>query len=369
MNTLRRILALARKEALAVLRDPRSRLVLVGPPFVQLVIFSFAATLEASNIRIGVLDRDGGPAAIELVQRIGGSPTFTEIVRLESPAHLRRAIDERRLLVALHIQKGFSGDLAAGRPAQIQAILDGRRANAAQIVSGYLEQIVDSLNAETAAIAVARDTTLTPRTLFNPNRLYRWFIVPALCGTLPMLIAIVITSLSVARERELGTFDQLLVSPVSATETLIGKTLPAFTLAFAEAGLMVALAIFVFGIPFTGSLAIYMACAGVFLLSAVGVGLFVSALATTQQQAILGVMMILVPAVTLSGLATPVENMPIWLQVVAEVNPLKHFLILSRGLFLKALPAEEAFRHAWPLAMIAVVMLTAAAALFRARTA
>lgn len=368
MSALRRILALARKEALAVLRDPRSRLVLIGPPFVQLVIFSFAATLEASNVRVGVLDRDGGAAAIELVQRIGGSPTFTEIVHLESPAHLRRAIDERRLLVALHIQEGFSADLAAGRQAPLQAVLDGRRANAAQIVSGYLERIVDTLNAESASATSIGDTELIPRTLFNPNRLYLWFIVPALCGTLPMLIAIVITSLSVARERELGTFDQLLVSPVSATETLIGKTLPAFALAYAEAGLMVALAVFVFGIPFTGSLTIYMACAAVFLLAAVGVGLFVSALATTQQQAILGVMVFLVPAVTLSGLATPVENMPAWLQVFAEADPLKHFLVLSRGLFLKALPAEEALRNAWPLAAIAVVSLTGAAALFRVRT-
>ena len=211
------------------------------------------------------------------------------------------------------------------------------------------------------------EAELRTRHWFNPNLEYMWYTVPSLVAILTMVIGLIVTALSVARERELGTFDQLLVSPLRPREILVGKTVPALIIGTVEGTVMLLAGIYLFRIPFTGSLALLYASMVVFLAAIVGVGLFVSALSRTQQQAVLGAFTFMVPAVLLSGFATPVQNMPEWLQPLTLANPLRHFLAVVQGVFLKSLPPAEVFANTWPMAVIAAVTLPLASYFFRSR--
>ncbi len=362
-----RLRALVVKELLIALRDPKSRIVLIVTPLVQLVVFAFAATLEVKNVDLAVLNQDAGRQGRELVSRIQGSPTFHGIVFVHAPAALRAEIDQQRVLAAIQIEATFSRDLAAGRTSSLQIILDGRRSNASQILSGYLQQIVGQLTAETAGRASRAPVELVPRNWFNPDLEFTWFIVPGLVALIALIVGLVVTALSVARERELGTFDQLMVSPLRTHEVLLGKLIPALIIGLVHITLYVVAATLVFRVPLRGSLLALYASAIVYLASVVGVGLFISALCATQQQAILGAFLFIAPATLLSGFATPIENMPSWLRPLTVVVPLRYFLIISRGIFLKALPISEVVRNTLPLLAIAVVTLTGAAWLFRRR--
>ncbi|HXV30571.1 MAG TPA: ABC transporter permease [Sinorhizobium sp.] len=364
-----RLKALIVKELLAVLRDPKGRTILIGPPIIQLLIFSYAATLEVKNIDLMVLDRDNGHWSQELTQQIGGSPTFRTITPAGSPAELRLAIDTQRVLAALEIGPTFSRDIEANRPAEVQVILDGRRSNASQIVSGYLSRIVATVAAETPAgkRAASEAISVEARNWFNPNLTYQWFMVPNLVASIALLIGLIVTALSVARERELGTFDQLIVSPLRTHEILIGKLIPPMMIGLFHITIYILAAVFIFGVPLRGSLLLLYGSAIFYLAAVVGLGLFISALSMTQQQAILGAFLFMVPAMLLSGFATPIENMPSWLQPVTLINPLRYFLVIVKGVFLKDLPLVEVVRQTVPLCLIAIVTLSSAAWLFRRR--
>jgi len=346
------------KELLSLLRDPKSRFVVIGPPVAQLFIFAFAATLEVENVDLAVLDEDAGRWSWELTQRIGATRLVDELHILNSSAEVRTIIENREAIAALQLPADFSRDILAGRPATAQVILDGRRANAAQITLGYLNRITAGLVAEGSD--PRRPVRVQTRHWFNPNLDYMWFTVPSLVGILSMFSALLVTSLSIARERELGTFEQLLVSPARSMEMIMGKTIPALLIGIVLGTVMVMAGIMVFGIPFSGSLALLYTGLFVFILSVVGVGLMISSASQTQQQAILGTFAIGVPLVLLSGFATPVANMPRVLQWVAEANPLKHFLIIVQGSFLKAMPAGDVWPNVWPMLVIALVTFTSA---------
>jgi ABC-2 type transport system permease protein len=362
-----RVKTLVIKELLAVLRDRRSRMSLILPPILQLTIFAFAATLEVKNIDLAVLDKDGGQEAVELAQRFRGSPYFTNVFELTGQPDVGPALEEARAMAVLVIDQDFSRNVAAGRPATAQFLLDGRRSNAAQIVQGYAQQIVEQYNQDlTRRYALPPlPATLAARYWFNPNVDYLWFTVPNLIGMLTMVVGLIVTSLSVARERELGTFDQLLVSPLSPLEILAGKTLPAMILGLAESVLIVTVAILAFHVPFAGPALALAVSLVLYLFSVVGFGLFISSLCATQQQAILGTFTFMVPASLLSGFATPIETMPRFLQIVSLANPMRHFLVAVRGIMLKGMPMGMVLNTVWPLAVIAVVTLALAGWLFR----
>ena len=360
-----------------MLRDPRSRAALIGPPLMQLFIFAFAATLEVENVSLAVLDQDEGRWSHELVARIRATRLAGDVLLVESQAELAGAVDGRRVLVGLAMQPDFSRRIESGRPATLQAVLDGRRGNSAQIALGYLNAIVSDLNADIAVRGIvvnrpradgmpggearrASAVETVTRHWFNPNLEYIWFTVPALVGMLSMFSALIVTSLSIARERELGTFEQLLVSPAAPVEIIAGKCLPALIIGMLLASVMISAGVFVYRIPFTGSVGMLYGALALFILSIVGVGLMISSVSRTQQQAILGAFSAGVPLVLLSGFATPVENMPIVLQWVAQADPLQHFLVIVQGLFLKALPPEAIWASLWPIAVIAAVTLGAA---------
>lgn len=364
-----RIGALIIKEFLTVLRDPKSRFLLFGPPILQLFVFSFAATLEVKNVPLVIYNQDPGRHGHEIVQRFAGSPTFNDLHFVYDEYEVDPVIDEQKALAAILIPRDFSRNLDTGNQADVQVILDGRRSNAAQIVNGYIGKIIGAYSQELRAqenqsppVAVA-----ISRNWFNENLLYLWFTVPSLVGILAALIALMITALSVARERELGTFDQLLVSPLLPYEILIGKTVPAVLIGLMEGLLIFTMGRLAFGIPFTGSFILLTLAILFFVMSMVGVGLFISSISKTQQQAILGAFIFLVPAIALSGYAAPVENMPLWLQRVVSINPVKHFLITVKGLFLKDMSVDDVWSNTWPLLIIGTFTLSLAGWFFARR--
>lgn len=364
-----RIWMLIMKELLAVWRDPRSRFLLIGPPAIQMLVFTLAATQDVTNVHIAILNEDYGVAARDLTARFEGSPNFGQIRYLRGDGDIAPALDSRTVLMVLRIRSDFSRALASNLAAPVQLILDGRRSNAAQIAAGYAQEILDRYDRELAADRgrAPRPSAVVPRIWFNPNRETTWNSVPSLVVILTTLMGLVVTALSVARERELGTFEQLLVSPLQPVEIIVGKTMPALLIGLAEATMMIVVGTAVFQAPLHGSVALLYASMLVYLVAVIGVGLFISSLSRTQQQAILGAFVFMVPAVTLSGFASPIENMPDWLQWATMANPVRHFLVIVKGLFLKDMPADEVLSNLWPLAVIALLTLSAATWLFRRR--
>lgn len=354
------------KEVLSILRDPRSRMVVFVPPLLQLLVFAFAATLEVRNVDIAVHNQDAGRWSHELVTRLDRAAFISQIHHVTNNQELRGLIDQGKVIAALHIPVDFSRAIAAGDNGRVQVLVDGRRSNSGQITVGYLSAIAAEVGAE-ANPETAPVAPVVVRNWFNPNLIYRWFIVPGLSGILAFFSALLITSLSIARERELGTFDQLLVSPTSTPEIIISKSLPALAIGTLLGLMMIAAAIVLFQIPFSGSFWLLLISLVLFILSVVGIGLMISAISATQQQAILGAFAIGVPAVLMSGFATPVENMPTLLQWLAQAIPLTHFLIIVQGSFLKALPLSDILASLWPLAIIALVSLTMATVFVRGR--
>lgn len=353
------------KELLCLLRDPKSRSIIIGPPLIQLLIFSFAITLEVKNVDVALLNHDSGGAAIELVQQIDSSALVKRIRVAGSEGELAEMIDTQQVLAGVVIPETFSRDIAQGKSGTAQVIIDGRKANAGQVALGYLQTITGNV---ATTLRPASDVELTSvRHWFNPNLIYRWYVVPSLAGIIVTLVALMVTALSIARERELGTFDQLLVSPCTPTEIIVAKAIPAFLVGTVLASIMMGAAVFLFGVPFTGSFGLLFGCLMLFILSLVGIGLMISSICSTQQQAILGTFAVAVPAIIMSGFATPVENMPVALQWLAEGIPLKHFLIILQGSFLKALPPADVFANAWPMAAIAAVTLTLATLFVRSK--
>lgn len=362
-----RIWTLVIKEILAIWRDKKSRVILIIPPLVQLFIFAFAATLDVKNVPIAILNRDNGRQGFELAQRFHGSPVFSHIIYLQSVDEIHPFIDNMNGVMVVSIDQQFSRNLEEGKRAQVQLILDGRRSNTTQIVAGYASSIIQTFNNDFTALSQVpqQNTTLIRRNWFNPNLLYYWYNIPSLSGILTMLVSLLVTALSVARERELGTFDQLLVSPATPFEILVGKTIPAIIIGMLEGSIIIFVGVFIFQVPFTGSLLLLYFSMFVFILAIIGVGLFISSLSQTQQQAVLGSFLFMSPAVLLSGFATPIENMPSWLQPVTFLIPLRYYLVIAKGIFLKNMPADIVFSNVWPMAIIAVVTLTAASWFFK----
>lgn len=342
---------------------------IVFPPLMQLFVFIFAATLDVLNVSIAILNRDYGEQAFELVQRFHGSPIFRHITYLKGVEEIQPYIDQQKGLMVVSIDEQFSRNLDSGKNADVQMILDGRKSNSTQIVAGYAQTIITqfSRELETKYGYPQINIALFPRYWFNPNLFYDWFTLTGLLGILVMNQALVVTGLSIAREKELGTFDQLLVSPLLPREILVGKAVPGILISMAQGSLILLAGILVFRVPFTGSFLLLYLSMFVFSCAIVGIGLFFSALCSTQQQTLLTIFVFISPSVLLSGFATPIENMPMGMQYFTYINPLRYFLEITRGSFLKDLPAADVFSNVWPMAIIAVFTLTSATFCFRKR--
>ncbi len=357
------------KELLLLWRDRRSRLALLLPPFMQLFVFSYAATYDVTSATLAILNRDGGQASRELVSRVAGAPLFRGVIYARSEAELRALIDQQHSVVALSIDSRFSAALARGEPARLQLLMDGRRSNAAQILQGYLQAIVQRYGAEIGVpmVLAGAGPSLTTRHWFNPRLESLWVVVPALVGILTMLITMIIGAISLARERELGTLEQLLVTPLQPWQIMLGKLVPAVLVGMIEGVTVTLISQTWFGVPLIGPLWVFFIGLACFIWSVVGVGVFISIFTRTQQQALVGVMLFTMPCVILSGFIAPVENMPEWLQWLTMVNPLRYFYQLVHGVFLRDAPLLVLWHSLWPLLLIGMLTLALAARYFRRR--
>ena len=363
---LTRLTALVVKELLAAFRDPKARMALILPPILQLFLFAFAATLEVSNVPIGIINDDWGAASTRLVNQFERASAFSEIRRYAGLKDAQAAIDAQNVMVVVHIPQDFSRALAAGGTPIVQILLDGRKSNSAQIVNSYVGSIIAqfSIN-ERAGNEVDAATEIVDRSWYNPNRDYRHAMVPILIATLPMTLVLMVVGMSVAREQELGTFEQLLVSPLQPIEIVVGKAIPGLIVGLVQCVVMTLIVVFGFGIHITGSIAVLFLGLTVFLIAIIGVALFISSLVANQQQAMMGIMVTMMPAMLLSGFSSPISNMPAWLQPLAAINPLTHMLVIVRGVFLRDMPFELVLQRVWPMALVALITMSAAAWMFR----
>jgi ABC-2 type transport system permease protein len=369
--------ALIIKEFITILRDPKSRFVVIGPPLIQFFVFGYAATFDVANVRIAVLDEARTPESRQLLAKIESSESFRLVRTLTSDRQIDDVISDQEARMVIHFGPDFSRKLLTGEPAPVQVIVDGRNSNVASVALGYVTAIVQQFNAESAAGEAGSGAVLVPqvtdRAWFNANLLSRWYIVAALGGTISMVVVVVVvvmilTSLSVAREREFGTFDQLLVAPFTPGEILLAKSIPGITFGLLDSLLLAAAGVWWFGLPFHGSILALLVTLFLFMLSIVGLGLFISALLTTMQQALLGSFSFIMPSVILSGFTTPIANMPGWLQIGTFANPMRFVVTALRQIFLEGAGLAAVWPQLWPLCIMAALILPPAAWLFRHRS-
>jgi len=367
---LDRLFTLVVKELQLALREPQTRALLIMPVILQLLLFPFAASLEVKNATLAILNFDGGAQSTELVQRLARTEAFPRIRMVHSQAALTALIDGQDALLGLELPATFSRDLVAGRPAKVLAIVDGRRSNSAQIAFGYAADIVSSFGAELAAaggrVAISRAVV---RPWFNANLEYRWFMLPVLVAIITTLGSLIVTALSIAREREQGTFDQLLVSPLTPGYIMMGKTIPALIIALGQGTLVATAAVFFYRVPFHGSVLLLYLCMVCYGLSLAGIGLFISSMCETQQQAFLGVFTFMVPAIMLSGFVAPVENMPVFFRAISWCDPLSHFIVIVKGIFLKGYGPALVWPNLWPLLLNTLLTMSLGYWMFRRRVA
>ncbi|AXE31893.1 hypothetical protein DK842_19510 [Chromobacterium phragmitis] len=356
-----RLLWLITKELQALAGNRQGRLLLIVPVLLQLLVFPFAATLEVKHASLAVYNQDAGPPSQELIKRMAASATFDHIVQVRSLEALRDCLDRQCALLAIVFPPDFSRALATGKGAAMQIIVDGRRSNSGQIASAYIGQIVSAYQQERAGPT----PRLAVRNLYNPNLEFQWHVLPSLVAIITTIGCLIVTALSVAREREEGTFDQLLVSPLTPAYVMAGKAVPGVLVALAQGSVIAVAAVWAYRVPFGGSIALLLVSMASYGLALAGVGLFISSLCRTQQQAFLGVFSFMVPAVILSGYVSPIENMPETLQWLARVNPLSYFIPILKGVFLKGYGFSDAWPWLLPLWLIAALTLGLALWCFR----
>lgn len=340
---------------------------LVVPVLLQLLVFPFAATLEVKNSTLAVFNEDAGAASIELIQRLSAAEAFPKLINVTSDTQLKEVIDQRKALLAIHIPQNFSRQIINEQPALIQAIVDGRRSNGAQIAFGYAQQIVQQYALEQTNQRTI-PAEIVVQNFYNPNLEYRWFVLPSLVAIITTIGCLSITALSLAREREEGTFEQLLVSPLTPVYIMIGKIVPGILVAMLQGTIIALAAVFAYQIPFSGSIGLLYLTLFCYGLSLSGFGLFISAMCSNQQQAFLGTFGFMAPAVLLSGYLAPIENMPPALQVISAINPLSHSIVAIKGIFLKGFTFTQIWPQLWPLLLIGAATLMLAYALFIRRS-
>lgn len=369
IDTLLRIVALTRKELLAILKDPRTRFSIILPPILQCLIYGYVATYDLNDVPYAVLDKNRSAASRELLADLDGSGVFRRVADLTRAGDIQRMIDERKVLVVIQIEQDFARRLMSGTTADLQVIADGRNSNTAGTAMGYVNAVVEKFNADWRAEHHQGDPpiTITTRAWYNPNLETRWHMIPALLGMLTLLETVLLTGLSVAREREQGTFDQLLVTPFRPVEIMIGKAVPPMLVGILQATLVLLVAQLWFRIPFAGSFFTLYIALTLFLLAASGIGLLLSSVAATMQQAMLYSFLLIMPFALLSGFTTPISSMPELLQYFTLVNPLRYAIEMSHRVYLEGAGLYLLWPQLWPLAIIASVTLSSASWMFRHR--
>lgn len=355
------------KEFIQVFRDNRTRFVLIVPPIVQMLVYGYAATYEIHHVPIAVLDLDNSQESRELLSRFSASPYFDVRNRLSDYRQIAELIDRDQVTLALHIHPGFARRLRKDEPAPLQVIVDATNSNTALIALGYVNQIADRFARELQSDRFQRTRPLLAaempsieldrRPWFNTDLRSRWFFVPGVIGSLTLVIVVTLTAFAIVREREIGTLEQIMVSPIRRPEFILGKTLPFFLIGLADVALVALVGTFWFAIPFRGGVWVLLLGTVLFLLCMLGVGLFISTISATQQQAMVSGFFFIMPAVTFSGFGFPISSMPEALQWLTYLDPLRYFLVVLRSVYLKGVGLEVLWPQMLAMAMLSVGML------------
>jgi ABC-2 type transport system permease protein len=353
------------KEFLQVLRDPKMRGVIFVMPLLQVMVFGYAVTTDVRNVPVAVLDFDQSVASLELLSRFSASGYFRFVSQTRNVNDATHLLDKESVGAILRIDQGFEEDLRAGRTAKLQVIADGTDSNTAGIVLGYTGRIAGEFSGKVLLTRFSRlrgegplpgNVELISRAWFNENLESRNFYVPGVIAIIVMLVTLMLTSMAIVREKEIGTIEQLLVSPITPAEFILGKTLPFALIGYADVLLVAALGVFWFEVPIRGSLPLLLVATTFYLMTTLGIGLFISTVSRTQQQAMLSVFFFYFPSVLLSGFMFPIANMPSPVQYLTYANPLRYFLVILRGIFLKGAGTDTL----WPpmAALLAMGLLT-----------
>ena len=371
------------KEFIQALRNPRMRFILLLPPMVQLVIFGYAANMDIRNIPLGVYDLDNTPESREMIKQFVSSGYFRIAEWPKSPLEIRRLIDEGKISAALQINGEFARQLRTREGTTIQMVVDGTDSNTASVILAYAQRIVAEHSRQ---ILVQRIFSLPnipdemkrpffvkggieveSRAFFNPNLESRNFYVPGIMAFLIMLVTLLLTCMAIVREWEIGTMEQLIVSPIRPFELILGKTIPFALIGYIDVLIVTFVGVFWFEIPIRGSILLLLAATTIYLLSSLGIGLFISTISHTQQQAMMTMLFFFVPAILLSGFVFPIANMPPIVQYLTYADPLRYFLVIIRGIFLKGSGFAILWPHMLALAVLGGIVFTFSSLRFRKR--
>ena len=367
--SLLRIRRLVTKELRQLFRDPKTKRVIFGAPVLQLILFGYAVNTDVYDVATALVDHDNTAESRALVESLTASGYFRVVLSSDRPADLDEALDRGHARVALQIPAGYSADLKAGRGPVVQLLVDGTNSNTATVAQGYAAKIIQQRGARAAlesGLALPQGVELRSRAWFNPDLDSQVYNVPAVIGVIVLLMSLLLTALSVVREREVGTLEQLLVSPLSATELMLGKTLPVAGVAMMQLATVTAVALLWFQVPLRGSVPTLLFAALLFILAGLSFGLFISTISATQQEAFLSMFLFILPAIILSGFLYPIDTMPEIFQRLTLANPLRHFLEIVRGIFLRGSGLRELWVQFTVLAGMAGVGLGVAASRFKA---
>jgi ABC-2 type transport system permease protein len=373
---LRRIHHIIVKEFIQAVRDPRLRIFLFLPPLVQLLAYGYTINFDINHVRTAIFDEARTPQSREFVRRFGATDYFDLDYLADSPDQVRDLLDRSKVTFALHIPWDFAKKLQAGQTAPLQLIIDGSDSNAALIVSRYAGAIINDYGVELSKERLGRrglteelgaPIAIEEQTWFNSNRISRFSFVPGVIAMVVMLVSIMLTALAVVREKEIGTMEQLLVTPVKPVEFMLGKTVPFVIISLIDVILITLVAVFWFDVPFRGNLLVLLLGTILFLFSSVGGGLFISNVCSTQQQAMMVSTFFFTPAILLSGLVFPIENMPQAVQYITYLNPLRYFIIVVQDVFLKGVGLDILWPQMVGMAFLGLTLLSLSVLGFRKR--
>ncbi|MGA2359095.1 MAG: ABC transporter permease [Terriglobales bacterium] len=358
------------KEFIQVFRDKRTRFVLFGPPIIQMLVFGYAATFEIHHVPTVVLDLDHSQESRELISRFSSSPYFDVQRQLTDYRQIGDLIDQGKATVGLDINASFAQNLRKGQTAPLQVIVDATNSNTALIASGYITQIALGFAQDYQKDRIYRispqlmeempSVQLEQRPWYNPDLRSRWFFIPGIIGSLTLVLVVTLTAFAVVREREIGTLEQIMVTPIRPAEFILGKTLPFFLIGLFDVSLIATVGTMWFQVPFRGQILVLFAGAILFLLCMLGAGLLISTVSSTQQQAMVTAFFFIMPAITFSGFGFPISTMPPWLQYLTYLSPLRYFLVVLRGTYLKGVGMEILWPQMLAMGALGISLLTIA---------
>jgi ABC-2 type transport system permease protein len=357
------------KEFIQVFRDKRTRVILIIPPIIQMLVFGYAATYEIRHVPTVVLDLDHSQESRELVSLFTSSQYLDVQRQLTDHRQLGDLIEQGKTTIGLEIDAGFARKLRKGETAPLQVIVDATNSNTALIASGYITQITRGYATNYQKDRISRiapqmieampSVELEPRPWYNPNLSSRWFFVPGVIGSLTLVLVVTLTAFAVVREREIGTLEQIMVTPIRPAEFILGKTLPFFLIGLFDVSLIATVGTFWFQIPFRGHVSVLLTGSILFIICMLGVGLLISTVSSTQQQAMVTSFFFIMPAIAFSGFGFPISTMPQWMQTLTYLVPLRYFLIVLRGTYLKGVGMEILWPQMAAMAGLGTALLTA----------